>query len=239
MTMSSSTKRIRAGHGAIPKRRPRPAHTPPRTRSSRGRTKPCWAKLWWMSFMVRALPSGWCAGSLPDTSTLRRGRCPAHRCTPDSTPSGGPDPRGPLQGVGQGGPALPRPKSWCVYPESAGGGLGVGGGGAEVDHDAGLVADHPGVMSGFDAGHRVWSELAFAAVVHPHPHPPREHVEVVGGLTAVRTHDRPQVLRPPPSGLELALEDDAAAHVHHLGHAFVGKGTRLVGVVESLRCQAG
>ena len=31
MTIGSTTNRSRAGHGAMPKRRPRPAHTPPRT----------------------------------------------------------------------------------------------------------------------------------------------------------------------------------------------------------------
>src|SRR5690606_722411 len=32
--------------------------TPPSTRSSCGRTKPCWAKYWWTSFMVGVLPFG-------------------------------------------------------------------------------------------------------------------------------------------------------------------------------------
>src|SRR3954463_13866582 len=55
--MTSSTNSSRAGHGSMPKRRPKPAITPPGTRPSRGRMRPCSAKLWRMSSIVKALPS--------------------------------------------------------------------------------------------------------------------------------------------------------------------------------------
>src|SRR5215212_1640133 len=52
ITNSNSTKSSRAGHGSMPKRRPRPATTPPSTRPSRGRTRPWAAKVAWISFTV-------------------------------------------------------------------------------------------------------------------------------------------------------------------------------------------
>src|SRR5680860_1249744 len=83
--MRSNTKRIRAVHGAMPKRWPRPVHTPPKIRPSRGRTRPWWAKLWRISLMVDALPSGWCPGVCL-TPLFCAARDSRHiGCTPDPT----------------------------------------------------------------------------------------------------------------------------------------------------------
>ena len=73
----------------MPKRRPRPAHTPPSSRPSRGRTRPCAARLWWMSFMRRTSFES-VSGCLPvHSTTVRRTGTQVHQVQPWLDPETG------------------------------------------------------------------------------------------------------------------------------------------------------
>src|SRR2546421_5346665 len=93
-----------------------------------------------------------------------------------------------------------RHKGVSLAPPSLG--LRVPGEATEVDADARLVADHPGVVPGRDCDDVAGAALALAAVVHLDVHPAGDAVEEVGRLAAVCASDRLHVLRPAPARLE-------------------------------------
>src|SRR4249919_2731388 len=76
---------------------------------------------------------------------------------------------------------------------------------AEVDEDACLLADGPGVVPGRDRDGVAGADLALGSVVHDDVHPAGEHVAEMRGLAAVRLGERLDVLGPAPAWLEGAL----------------------------------
>ncbi len=116
--------------------------------------------------------------------------------------------------------------------------LRVGRGDAEVDRNARLVADDPGVVSGLDASDITWPDLHLGPVVHCDAHPPRQCVEEMRTLATVRFRQRFYVLRPAPSRLECPAHHAAPADVDDLGLPFVHERPRLFRRVQTLYLDA-
>jgi hypothetical protein len=72
--------------------------------------------------------------------------------------------------------------------------------GPEVDRDARLVTDDPGVVPGFDPSHVARTNLNLGPVVHRYAHPTRQGVQEVRRLAALSFRERLHVLRPAPPG---------------------------------------
>src|SRR5918999_1036819 len=81
--------------------------------------------------------------------------------------------------------------------------LGVALEAAEVEEDAGLVADDLSVVTRRDGDHVAGPRFALGAVVHDNAHATREHVAEMRRLARVGPRDWIDVLGPPPAGLEL------------------------------------
>src|SRR5580692_2567317 len=73
----------------------------------------------------------------------------------------------------------------------------------EIDGDAWLIADHPGVVAGADQVGVARPELQLPAVVHHYVEPAGDNVGAVGELAAVGPDERFHVGGPPPAGPEV------------------------------------
>src|SRR5438045_1372910 len=81
---------------------------------------------------------------------------------------------------------------------------------SKVHHDAGLVAYHPGVMTGCRHHDIARSDLSLGAVVHPNTHPIRQDIARMRCLTGLGLGNRLNVLGPAPAGLEDAPPNNHA-----------------------------
>jgi hypothetical protein len=77
--------------------------------------------------------------------------------------------------------------------------FGIGAAAMKIHSDEWLVTGYPGIVPGWDRSHVTRTNLALYAIVHPHHHLARDHIEQMGHLTTVGAGDRFDALRPTPT----------------------------------------
>src|SRR5215207_1032712 len=108
---------------------------------------------------------------------------------------------------------------------------------AEVDGDAGLVADRPGVVPRSDRRDVTGPDVGLGAVAHRDVHPAGDDVHQVRRLAAVGAGDRLDVVRPSPARLERAVEDRVAVDGDDGRLAVLGERPCLVRRLDALDLQ--
>ena len=107
-------------------------------------------------------------------------------------------------------------------------GLRIDVGTHHFDSNEGLVALHPGIVSGWDRVRFARDNRFFGAVLHPDRNSPGDCVPDMGDLTLVGLDDRLDAFRPAPPGLEVESPNRESLELNNLDPSLV-RGANLIG----------